>query len=284
MLTCCPSCATHFRVTPAQLKARAGTVRCGQCNFVFNALETLADDPFSAPAATSSIPAPPAAKKPAYEPTPEETGDAFDIRIAETETWTDNEAVEPAPEHAAEADSQAEDYLAGPLLYESTAKARRWPWVLGSIIAVLGLLTQAAYYYRVELAVLRPDLKPMLQAACKPLHCEVPRPRSIDTLGIDTSDLHPDPQYPGHLTLTATLRSKAAYAQEWPLLELTLIDVAEHTLAVKHFRASDYLPKDKDKGQRIEAGFPANGEVAVTLLLDVGNLPAVGYRLYIFYP
>jgi hypothetical protein len=157
--------------------------------------------------------------------------------------------------------------------------------VLGSIVALIGLLLQAVYYYRIELAVLRPDLRPLLQTACKPLHCDVPRPRSIDTLGIDTSDLRPDPQQPGHLTLTATLRSKAVYAQEWPMLELTLTDVADRNLAVKHFAASDYLPKDKDNdGKRIAAGFPANGEIAVVLPLDVGDLPAAGYRLYIFYP
>ena len=44
MLTKCPDCSTTFRVTPAQLKARAGKVRCGQCHFVFNALDTLDDD------------------------------------------------------------------------------------------------------------------------------------------------------------------------------------------------------------------------------------------------
>ncbi|CAG4884694.1 conserved protein of unknown function [Georgfuchsia toluolica] len=273
MLTCCPSCATHFRVTPAQLKARAGTVRCGQCNFVFNALETLLDEPPSPPAEISPMPT-----------SREETGDVFDIWIGEAETWTDNKVVEPARKHAAKTDAQPEVYPAEPLQDEATAKVRRWPWALGSMIAVLGLLTQATYYYRVELAVLRPDWRSALQAACKPLHCEVPRPRSIDTLGIDTSDLHPEPQHPGHLTLTATLRSKAAYAQEWPLLELTLTDVADHTLAVKHFAAGDYLPRDKDKGQPIEAGFPANGEIAVALPLDVGDLPAVGYRLYVFYP
>ncbi|HRI91316.1 MAG TPA: zinc-ribbon domain-containing protein, partial [Accumulibacter sp.] len=30
MKTCCPGCQTIFRVTPEQLKARAGKVRCGR--------------------------------------------------------------------------------------------------------------------------------------------------------------------------------------------------------------------------------------------------------------
>ena len=58
MFTRCPNCDTTFRVTPTQLKARAGTVRCGQCHFVFNALDTLANIPTdfveSEPAAADS--------------------------------------------------------------------------------------------------------------------------------------------------------------------------------------------------------------------------------------
>ncbi|MFT3848072.1 MAG: DUF3426 domain-containing protein [Propionivibrio sp.] len=40
----CPNCQTVFRVTPEQLKARAGKVRCGQCQSVFNALDSLHDE------------------------------------------------------------------------------------------------------------------------------------------------------------------------------------------------------------------------------------------------
>ena len=44
MKTRCPECQTVFRVTPEQLKARAGKVRCGQCQFVFNALDELVEE------------------------------------------------------------------------------------------------------------------------------------------------------------------------------------------------------------------------------------------------
>ena len=44
MKTACPICQTVFRVTPEQLRARAGKVRCGQCQHVFNALDTLLDE------------------------------------------------------------------------------------------------------------------------------------------------------------------------------------------------------------------------------------------------
>lgn len=46
MKTRCPACQTVFRVTPGQLVARAGRVRCGKCAHVFDAGKTLlADSP-----------------------------------------------------------------------------------------------------------------------------------------------------------------------------------------------------------------------------------------------
>ncbi|MBV5276800.1 zinc-ribbon domain-containing protein, partial [bacterium] len=41
--TTCPHCATTFRVTPGQLTARAGKVRCGKCQGIFNALDQMLD-------------------------------------------------------------------------------------------------------------------------------------------------------------------------------------------------------------------------------------------------
>lgn len=45
MLTRCPTCQTTFRITPEQLQARSGRVRCGQCQHIFDAREHLEADP-----------------------------------------------------------------------------------------------------------------------------------------------------------------------------------------------------------------------------------------------
>ncbi|MES9993447.1 MAG: DUF3426 domain-containing protein [Candidatus Thiodiazotropha sp.] len=45
MFTQCQHCLTMFRITPEQLKAADGRVRCCQCNNVFNALESLMESP-----------------------------------------------------------------------------------------------------------------------------------------------------------------------------------------------------------------------------------------------
>lgn len=64
MKTRCPECQTTFRVTPDQLRARAGKVRCGQCQVVFNALDSLIEErspagnevPAAAPESSSVAP------------------------------------------------------------------------------------------------------------------------------------------------------------------------------------------------------------------------------------
>lgn len=50
MVTTCPACHTTFRVTAEQLNARQGEVRCGHCQSVFNAFDSLAPEPASQPA------------------------------------------------------------------------------------------------------------------------------------------------------------------------------------------------------------------------------------------
>src|SRR5687768_18374158 len=41
LITTCSSCNARFRVTPAQLNAKQGQVRCGRCRAVFNGFEAL---------------------------------------------------------------------------------------------------------------------------------------------------------------------------------------------------------------------------------------------------
>ena len=47
MLTQCPHCLTLFRLGPEQLRAAEGQVRCCRCHQVFNALESLHENPAS---------------------------------------------------------------------------------------------------------------------------------------------------------------------------------------------------------------------------------------------
>lgn len=75
LATRCPACSTVFRVVQDQLRVSEGWVRCGQCQEVFNALETLfdlgslgAEGPAEPPVAPT--PPPPVTAAPVTAPRP----------------------------------------------------------------------------------------------------------------------------------------------------------------------------------------------------------------------
>jgi len=63
MITRCPACATAFRVTESQLRARSGQVRCGRCGALFDALAALSPGS-SGRASLPRLDAPPASTAP----------------------------------------------------------------------------------------------------------------------------------------------------------------------------------------------------------------------------
>lgn len=164
-----------------------------------------------------------------------------------------------------------------PLLHELPPR-RRWPWVLGILAGLAAFGLQFALYLRTEIATLYPNAKPALIALCGTLGCDLPLPSKVELVGIDTSDLHPDGT--GKLQMTALLKNRAPFAQEYPHLELTLTDVADKALVRRVLAPADYLPPDTNQA----AGFAAGGELPLNLTIEATGVPAAGYRLYLFYP
>ncbi|MBI3526308.1 MAG: zinc-ribbon domain-containing protein [Betaproteobacteria bacterium] len=268
MITRCPGCTTTFRVTPEQLKARHGKVRCGQCQHVFNALDTLLD------AAVEPPPAPIEIAEPA-----EHIDLQLEFPVMEE---TSGEISEPGPVDPAPPDeADAEEQLPAPEPPAKPSSLRTWAWALAAMLALLALLLQAVVQFRVELSVLSPQTKPALLSMCAILGCDLPLPSKADLIGIETSDLNPGQN--GQLVLAATLKNRAPFVQAYPYLELTLTDTDDRPLVRKVLPPSDYL----HGGMNPASGFPANSDVAVSLTLMLDNpvnTAASGYRLYLFYP
>jgi predicted Zn finger-like uncharacterized protein len=276
MLTRCPHCQTTFRVGTEQLKVRQGKVRCGQCSEVFDALDALTDEV----AVVTAVP------PVASEPEPETELEAVPEPEPELETEPEPE---PEPEPVVQPE-QAEEKVEEEALpeelplpeewhsVEPAAEPRRWPWVTGALLFILLAAAQLLYVFRVELAVLAPELRPALKATCELLGCEVPHPRKPELVGIETSDLAPETD--GRLQLTALLKNRAPFVQEYPYLELTLTDTRDEAILRKVLRPAEYLRADKVAAD----GFAARSELPVQLVLETSGVAAVGYRLYLFYP
>jgi predicted Zn finger-like uncharacterized protein len=296
MLTRCPHCQTTFRVAPEQLKARLGQVRCGTCRRVFNAIDSLADEvPVVIVPTAEAVETPPepiletateaeAEAKP--EPVPEPASSATpedDSPPPPAEPGDEATAVAAATETMSTVANVVVDAEKTPVpaaweIISEPPPPRRWPWIAGLLILLVLAAGQLLYIFRVELAVLAPELRPALLAACEQLDCTLPRPRKAELIGIESSDLAPMDE--GRLLLTATLKNRAPFDQEYPHLELTLTDTQDTALLKKVLAPAAYLPA----AHATNAGFAANAEVAVRLPLEISGLPAVGYRLYLFYP
>jgi predicted Zn finger-like uncharacterized protein len=299
MKTCCPSCQTTFRVTPEQLKARAGKVRCGKCQVVFNALDSLLEDAAnttnaahekaSPAASTNKTPTPPAPITAAIKTPPD---------IATKPDDDSQVAAEPLSEAAAQELAKASGLIVAretteiagyskwaegvmsspalPLVEKSTA----WPFAMVALLLALALGGQLAFHFRSELAVTAPSLRPALEALSDALGADIPLPRHAELMSIETSDLQADPKRSNLLVLNATLRNRAAYGQAYPLLELSLTDTQDNAIARRVFQPGEYLPPQDPPDQ----AFPGSADVAIRLWVEAKEIGAAGYRLYVFYP
>jgi predicted Zn finger-like uncharacterized protein len=315
MQTTCPSCHAVFRVTPEQLAAHAGKVRCGRCAFVFNAYDTLVT-----PIETVSLIAPmdeveieeehialePAPMTEAEKP-PESFSGPTDEQIEREAEEINRQIAESAqrmPSHEAERAEQrtkekAASATAGSRL-EITAdlqeklqnlqqeldhgeRRARWRfiwWLVAVIVAALVLALQGAYFKRDWLATHYPQMKQPLERMCAILQCEVSLLADVDRVKLESSELQADPDHPNVVVLIASLHNLASYRQAYPNLELTLTDANNQPLARRDFTPREYLPQ----GAGIERGMPANEEVPVKLSLELIGLNAVGYKLLVYYP
>lgn len=275
LITHCPECATAFRVSVDQLEAREGRVRCGRCRAVFNARESLSvelDVPVQAAALRREPESAPASEAPAA---PQPVSGTAPLAAPQPVPGTGPLAAPgPAP--------QAITAAAPPYEPEFGPEKKRgsmWWWPV-SVLALLALAAQLAFYFRGELALVYPESKPLLTDLCEQLGCEVPLPRRAELMSIESSDLQADSANPGVMVLTATLRNRAAFPQGYPALELTLTDDKDRAVARRVLVARDYLVR----GASLEAGFGANSEIPVRISIEAVGIKPTGYRLYLFYP
>ncbi len=300
MRTCCPNCATVFRITAEQLRVRLGMVRCGQCQAVFNAFDSLVEaeppavargvsPPQQEPVAMAAPPPGPPVS-PAGEPSDKrEPGgtvrlDPIDAALAAEETPEEStraarEAGLVAARELAEApgydrwSAGAVEAGSGNGFFVDAPRRPRWPFVLAFLALSLTLAAQVAYHFRSDLAANFPDLAGIYQA----LNISLPLPRQVDLVAIEVSDLQAD-KARGLLVLQATLKNRARFDQEWPSLELTLTDTNDEVVSRRVLNAAEYLPSKADS-----RAFAGNTEIGIRLWLE-SKQPAAGYRLFLFYP
>jgi hypothetical protein len=255
-------------VTPTQLEARGGKVRCGRCLNVFDAFQALTAGNVTAPsenAAAEHVPSPHARR--------EGSGAGPPASRAAKGGGAGRSTLVPADLRA-----RLEPLLARVRASQLSLRHQGpvTQWSIAAAIAALILLLQLGYAWRSELAARSSAFRSIYSGICALTGCHIPFPRTIDLVKIEASDVHMlDANRPQFIQLTATLRSYAGYYVAYPALDLVLTNATEHALARRVFVPQEYLARDRDPN----AGFPPNAEITIALDLDTGNLNAAGFRL-----
>ncbi|HPT49314.1 MAG TPA: DUF3426 domain-containing protein [Accumulibacter sp.] len=179
------------------------------------------------------------------------------------------------------AQPEARHWLASPVgkPVPITARQQRGtPYLVVALLLLLALVGQSLFHFRTALAIALPGMRPVLATLSGFLGTDIPLPRHIDLVNIESSDLQSEPGGRRLLILQSTLRNRANYPQAYPALELTLTDVDDKAIARRVLFPRDYLPS------KAEAAFPANADLEFRLGLDTTGIDSAGYRLYVFYP
>lgn len=305
LVTTCTHCLARFRVTPQQLNARQGQVRCGRCSKVFSgfeALERIPDDDTGARLLAARERDEGGEAAASGEPLPEPLADfeALDLEVtpgAPTEppsepvlaAATPATTREPTPaSHSPDTSSartapaaRAKPLSRVALESETARRPRRSPlWSVGSLLLLLVLAGELAFALRAPLAQRYPALRPGLEQACAYLKCTVPWSRDERLLKLEDSQLLEVPGQPNQIALGARLRNLASVAQEYPDLELTLTDISGQAAARRVLRPADYLGHPLGRDEVLAPG----AELAVQLRLETVGTKATGYELLLFYP
>ena len=245
LVTRCPVCATAFRVQRAQLGARGGKVRCGKCGQIFDGVASLVEE------GVEPLNIEPSPQLGLFDPS---------RRVSTVD--------EDAPLPAFMAD-------------EEPARRAALLWGLLALLAAVVLAAQGVYHYRSEILAQFPGVRAPLAAFCRTAGCQLTLPRRALEMNIESSDLRADGRREGLYVLNALLKNRASLPQEYPALELTLLD-GERPVLRRVLMVRDYL----DAARPIEQGIAPGDEVAVRIYFEpnTGRAPATDFKLRHFYP
>lgn len=240
MYTQCPHCLTIYRVDVETLAAARGSLRCGDCASVFDALrsivEQLPPEPIERLPQHAMQAEPPRAATPVMRPNP-----------AQIALFAEAPAQRRARGRSALPDFARKRAL---------RPQRNRGWLVACALLLLTLGAQIAWSERaswIDDARVRSVLEPL----CATLHCTLPLRHDSATLELLSRDIQPHPSVPGALIISATVRNDAPFAQAWPNVEVALSNLDDHLVAMRRFQPREYLADARMLGQGIAPGASA---------------------------
>ncbi|MER3546651.1 MAG: DUF3426 domain-containing protein [Rhodanobacteraceae bacterium] len=257
MYTQCPECLTVYVLDAATLAQGHGSVRCGHCTMVFDALpslsETLPPEPFSGLPVLPHSADPPLLVQPVFRPPPDaspeaQTGAAFSTSSAPLTPAFVQRRPPRRPMHNGR-------------------------WIVSCVALSVLLLAQLAWANRAWLAA-DSNTRPLLAHVCAALSCTLPPVKDVSKLTLLSRDIRPHPSVPGALIISATVHNDADFTQPYPVIRISLTDLDGNAIAMRRFRPSEYVSDRKTRA----AGLPPGGTVAAVFEVEDPGKNAVAFE------
>jgi len=246
MFTRCPGCHTVHPLNAAVLAQGAGKFRCGKCNKVSNALESLFDDwpeAGDSAAKAGSIP---------------ELGISIDLKARKDAGFS-------------EQDPQSEE--------EGTVTRRnlsRLAWSAAALALLIIMVINLADLFRKPIQENTKIQEGLAKVGLRELPVEKPF-RDLARIQLVASEMRSHPTRADALRLSATIVNQASRSQAYPGLEVILLDLKGQALASRQFEPSEYLAEGAD----IEGGMTPEAYLPVVLDMADPGQQAVGFELNI---
>ncbi len=235
--TQCPDCRTIFRVSGEQLDAADGLVRCGECGNIFNAGTALLDPEPGLLSARQ-----------------ENLNLSFDTHSdARPRTRFFLPEVEGG--------------------HRTPRLAGRTLWISLTVLLSVFLVGQLIYLFRDTLAQL-PGMRGPLLAFCESTGCTIAPRRDLNKLSLLNRNVYSHPNVAGALIISATIVNNASFAQQYPVLAVSMANVRGKTIAQRSFNPQDYLPLAD-----VEAGMTPGAPVSIALQVADPGSDAMTFEL-----
>ena len=279
MYTICPNCSTVFVIEAGHLSKARGRVRCGICQTVFSAVDSLYQDLADArEALLKKVPEELPAGADSQRHAPEssmETGDeaaAVDAGMGLASEVEDTPPVFGALDDTNPVQSMKPSHVPGHWS-ESTVS---WKDVasgamIGLLILSFGL--QWLFFNRAELAA-DSRWRPTLERFCSILQCELPLQTDLSHIELLNRDVRKHPLVENALLVNATLVNYAGFTQPYPVFSIGFSDLSGKLVAARRFGPEEYLGEGAD----IVAGMAADTPVHVVLEIQDPGKDAVSFQ------
>lgn len=248
IVTRCPTCETAFRVTPEQLDAANGMVRCGKCIGVFNAPEHLV--------------------------------------VSATQPPTDNQNNEPdllgelreedqtLPQLTALIHNEFDDQQ--PTIQASNSLRKFLNRLAAVALGALVLSGQYIYFFSGELSR-NENYRQLLISSCYYLGCKIDPFSDLTKLTINTFIIQSHPTQPGAVIVDMLIENRAQFRQPYPDIKVRFDDLQGELVAQRIFSPQEYISRHSSGRSPAPKNIASGRQAHISFSLVDPGLSAVNY-------